>query len=72
MFRAVTRCRLLEQTFRRNILFPSSRLKIETVYYFETLLSTYKITRRHNSEQQHRQRERYTNKKDGKRANKLR
>jgi hypothetical protein len=41
--------------FRRNILPPSSGLKLETVCFFETLVSTYKSTLRYNPEDQHLQ-----------------
>jgi hypothetical protein len=41
------------QTFRRNILSPSSALKLEVVCSTETLVSTYKSTRRYYPEEQH-------------------
>jgi hypothetical protein len=34
-------------TFRRNILFPSSKTKTETLCFFEMLVPTYKTIRRH-------------------------
>jgi hypothetical protein len=42
------------QTFRGNILSPSSpALKMETVWFSETLVSTYEFTCRHNPEDQY-------------------
>jgi hypothetical protein len=39
---------------RRDILPPSSGLEVEAVYSSETLVSTYKSTRRYNPEDQNR------------------
>jgi hypothetical protein len=40
--------------FRRNILLPSSGLKMEAVCSSEILVSTYESTRRYNPAKQHR------------------
>jgi hypothetical protein len=54
-FWVVTPCGLLGtyKHFTENILSPSSTPKIETEYFSETLVSTYKSTRRYNPEDQH-------------------
>jgi hypothetical protein len=45
VFRVVTACGLKYiPMFRKNMMQPSSRLKMETVYASETLVSTYKST----------------------------
>jgi hypothetical protein len=51
----VTPCGLVDiPTFRRHILPPASAPRMEAVYSFETLVSTYKSTQCHNPEDRHR------------------
>jgi hypothetical protein len=47
-------CNAARTTFWRNMLPPPLTLKMEAVCAFETLVSTYKSTRRFNPEDQHR------------------
>jgi hypothetical protein len=56
VFCVVTPCGLVDEyeRFRRNILPRSSGLKMGTVCFSETLVSTYKSTRRYSPEDQHR------------------
>jgi hypothetical protein len=52
LFWVITLCRLVGRYYRcRETQPPSSALKMETVRFSETLVSTYESTRRYNPEQ---------------------